>query len=83
MQVGESSLARSQSSVPVVATRIPTLDVLEGGIVFDDLYGRGYLPRCREAATHVRRAREIVQREFAPAVVAGAWANVFETVYRR
>jgi glycosyltransferase involved in cell wall biosynthesis len=73
-----ATLALSQG-VPVVATRIPSLDALAGCVLFDDFRG-GILTylRARDfAVDHVRRAGEVIEREFAPAVVAERWRDVF------
>jgi glycosyltransferase involved in cell wall biosynthesis len=72
-----ATLAFSQG-VPVVATRIPSLDPLAGAILFDDL-GGGVLAYLRDrelASDHVRRASEVIAREFAAPVVADRWREV-------
>jgi glycosyltransferase involved in cell wall biosynthesis len=72
-----ATLAFSQG-VPVVATRIPSLDPLAGSILFDDL-GGGVLAYLRDrelAVDHVRRASEVIEREFAARVVADRWREV-------
>jgi glycosyltransferase involved in cell wall biosynthesis len=61
--------------VPVVATRIPSLDALADCILFDDFHG-GLVTYFRDgelAAEHVRRARLVIGREFAGAAVAEQW----------
>jgi glycosyltransferase involved in cell wall biosynthesis len=72
-----ATLALSQG-VPVVATRIPSLDPLEGCVLFDEFRG-GLLTYLRDrsvAADHVNRAQEVIQHEFAPTVVAKRWQEV-------
>jgi glycosyltransferase involved in cell wall biosynthesis len=73
-----ATLALSQG-LPVVATRIPSLDPLADSVLFDDFRsGIVTYSRNRElAADHVRRAGEVIEREFAPAVVAERWLEVF------
>jgi glycosyltransferase involved in cell wall biosynthesis len=69
-----ATLALSQG-VPVVATRIPSLDPFAGSVLFDDFEG-GVVTYLRDralVADHVSRAREVIAREFAPAVVAERW----------
>jgi hypothetical protein len=65
-----------------VATRIPSLDPLEGAVLFDDFHAGlvTYLRDRELAAEHVRKGREVIEREFAPAVVAAKWRVVFESV---
>jgi len=75
------ALALSQGT-PVVATRIPSLDPLEGAVLFDDFHA-GLVRYLRErdlAAEHVRKGREAIEREFAPAAVAAKWLTVFQSV---
>ena len=78
-----SVLALSQG-VPVVATRIPSLDALEGIILFDDFRAGvlTYLTDPAFAAAHIRRAAAIIEHEFAPAVVADRWLALLETIWR-
>jgi len=69
-----ATLALSQG-VPVVATRIPSLDPLSGAVVFDDFRG-GVLAYLRDrelAAQHARCAIELIEREYGPTVVAERW----------
>ena len=77
------ALALAQG-VPVVATRIPSLDPLDGGVLFDDFRDglTCYLTDRETAEPHVRRGAEVVEREFAPATVAGKWLAVFESLRR-
>jgi glycosyltransferase involved in cell wall biosynthesis len=74
-------LALSQG-VPVVASRIPALDPLDGAVLFDDFHGGlvTYLGDRGTAADHVRRAGDVIQREFTPAVVAERWYAALEAV---
>ena len=78
-----ATLALSQG-VPVVATRIPSLDVLDGTILFDDFHTGllTYLTDPHLAAEHIRRAGAIIDREFAPAAVAGRWLALLDMVWR-
>jgi glycosyltransferase involved in cell wall biosynthesis len=76
-----ATLAFSQG-VPVVATRIPSLDPLAGSILFDDL-GGGVLTYLRDrelAADHVRRASEVIEREFSARVVADRWRDILAAI---
>jgi glycosyltransferase involved in cell wall biosynthesis len=72
-----ATLALSQG-VPVVATRIPSLDPLAGSILFDDFRGGvvTYLRDRELASDHVRRASEVIERQFAARVVANRWRDV-------
>ena len=75
------ALALSQGT-PVVATRIPSLEPLERAVVFDDFHS-GVVTYLRDralAAEHVRAGSEVIEREFAPSVVAAKWLAVFESV---
>jgi hypothetical protein len=76
-------LALSQGA-PVVATRIPSLEPLDGSVLFDDFQAGlvAYLNDPGVAAEHVRRGGEVIEREFAPAVVAGKWRALFESLWR-
>jgi glycosyltransferase involved in cell wall biosynthesis len=78
-----ATLALSQG-VPVVATRIPSLDPLADCLVFDDFRGGlvTYLRDRELAADHVRQARDVIGREFAPAVVAERWRKTLHTAAR-
>ena len=69
-----ATLTLSQG-VPVVATRIPSLDPLAGCVLFDDFQGGvvTYLRHRELAADHVRRAAAVIERGFAPEVVAERW----------
>lgn len=77
-----ATLALSQG-VPVVATRIPSLDVLEDAILFDDFHAGllRYLTDPDLAAEHVRRAGAIIEREFAPAAVAQKWLALLDGIW--
>jgi glycosyltransferase involved in cell wall biosynthesis len=70
--------------VPVVATRIPSLDALEGSIFFDDFRAGvlTYLTDSTLAEAHARRAAAIIEREFGSAVVADRWLALLDTVWR-
>jgi glycosyltransferase involved in cell wall biosynthesis len=66
--------------VPVVASRIPALEPLDGTVLFDDFHA-GVVTYLRDhdvAADHIRRADDVIQREFAPAVVAERWHAALE-----
>jgi glycosyltransferase involved in cell wall biosynthesis len=68
------------NGVPVVATRIPSLDPLEGCLVFDD-FERGvsaYLEDAALGAGHVERAREAIERSFGAQTVARLWKQVLD-----
>lgn len=68
-------LALSQGT-PVVATRIPSLDPLDGCMLFDD-FRAGLVTYLRDrdlAAEHVLRAGDVIEREFAPGAIAERWA---------
>jgi glycosyltransferase involved in cell wall biosynthesis len=74
-----SVLTLSQGT-PVVATRIPALDPLDGAMLFDD-FRHGILAYLRDpglAAEHLHRAGAVIQREFASEVIAQAWLAVFD-----
>jgi glycosyltransferase involved in cell wall biosynthesis len=63
--------------VPVVASRIPSLEPLDGAVAFDD-FRAGLVTYLRDhdtAREHVHRGRAVIEREFAPAVVAGRWRH--------
>jgi len=73
-------LALSQG-VPVVASRIPSLEPLDGALVFDD-FRAGLVTYLRDRDTardHVRCGRAVIEREFAPAVVADRWRGALAT----
>ena len=78
-----ATLALSQG-VPVVATRIPSLDPLAGSILLDDFQGGvvTYLRDRELAVDHVRRASEVIEREFAATVVAERWREVLGATAR-
>jgi hypothetical protein len=77
-------LALSQD-VPVVATRIPSLEPLDGAVLFDDFQAGvvAYLSDRALAAEHIRGAREVIEGTFAPTRVAAAWHGVLESVWSR
>jgi glycosyltransferase involved in cell wall biosynthesis len=78
-----ATLALSQG-VPVVATRISSLDPLAGCVLFDDFRG-GVLAYLRDrelGAEHVRLAAEVIEREFAPSVVTDRWHEVLGSTSR-
>jgi hypothetical protein len=64
--------------VPVVATRIPSLEPLDGAVVFDDFHGGlvSLLGDPAAAAERVRAGRDVIRREYDPAVVAARWRSV-------
>jgi glycosyltransferase involved in cell wall biosynthesis len=76
-----ATLALSEG-VAVVATRIPSLDQLADCVLFDDFHGGlvTYLSDRELAADHVGRAGEVIEREFAPAVVAERWRDALDAV---
>lgn len=70
--------------VPVVATRIPSLDPLAECVLFDD-FQRDLVTYLRDrelGVDHVRRAREVIEREFASAVVAERWLQCLDAAAR-
>ena len=70
--------------VPVVATRIPSLDPLAGCLIFDDFH-TGVVTYLREhelAAEHVRQGGAVIEREFQPGVVAEGWLRILDKVRR-
>jgi glycosyltransferase involved in cell wall biosynthesis len=71
--------------VPVVATRIPSLEPLDGTVLFDDFRAgvATYLSDRALAAEHVRGARKVIDGTFAPRRVAAAWHGVLESVWSR
>ena len=76
-----ATLALSQG-VPVVATRIPSLEPFAGSVLFDDFRG-GILTYLRDrelSAEHVSRALELIEREYAPAVVAERWLGILGAI---
>jgi hypothetical protein len=75
-----ATLALSQGA-PVVATRIPSLDPLADCVLLDDFRGGlvTYLRDRELAADHVRRAGIVIEREFAPGVVAERWREILGT----
>jgi glycosyltransferase involved in cell wall biosynthesis len=76
-----ATLALAQGT-PVVATRIPSLDPFDGCVLFDD-FRSGLVTYLRDrslTADHVSRAQAVIQRKFAPAVVAKRWQDVLTSV---
>lgn len=70
-------LALSQG-VPVVATRIPSLDPLADCVELDDFAGglSRYLDAPEHARDHLTRAREVIERVYSGPAVARAWEAV-------
>ena len=64
--------------VPVVATRIASTEPFDGCVAFDDFKGGivSYLRDRELADEHVRRGRELIERDLDGEVVARAWAEV-------
>jgi hypothetical protein len=64
--------------VPVVASRTPAMEVLEGCVCFDDwvegLYR--YLTDPALVQDHLMRARIVLQREFGPDRIGRQWQDV-------
>jgi glycosyltransferase involved in cell wall biosynthesis len=76
-----ATLALSQG-VPVVATHIPSLEPFAGSVLFDDFRGGivTYLRNRELSAEHVSRAIELIEREYAPAVVAERWRVILSAI---
>jgi glycosyltransferase involved in cell wall biosynthesis len=76
-----ATLALSQGA-PVVATRIPSLEPFAGSVLFDDFRGGivKYLRDRELSAEHVSRAIELIEREYAPAVVAERWRVILNAI---
>jgi glycosyltransferase involved in cell wall biosynthesis len=71
------TLALSQG-VPVVATRIPSLEPLAECVLFDDFRAgvSAYLRDRKLAAEHLARAEPVLEREFSAEAVAERWLSV-------
>jgi glycosyltransferase involved in cell wall biosynthesis len=71
--------------VPVVATRTPSLEPLDGCVGFDDFDGEvsAYLSDPARGAEHVQRARAVIQRDYAGPVIARAWNDILANVPTR
>jgi glycosyltransferase involved in cell wall biosynthesis len=74
-----ASLALSQGTA-VVATQIPSLAPLADCVYFDDFAGglATYLQDRELAADHVRRAGDVIKREFSGPVVAECWQKALD-----
>jgi hypothetical protein len=66
------------AGVPVVATRTPALEPLEGSVWFDDFEAgvSGYLAEGERARADVARARTVIEASYSGAAVARAWNDV-------
>ena len=64
--------------VPVVATRIPSLEPLSECVLFDDFRAgvSAYLRDRELAAEHLARAEPVLEREFSAEAVAERWLSV-------
>ena len=71
------TLALSQG-VPVVATRIPSLEPLADCVLFDDFRAgvSAYLEDRKLAAEHLSRAELVLAREYSAEAVAERWLSV-------
>jgi glycosyltransferase involved in cell wall biosynthesis len=66
--------------VPVVATRIPSLEVLADAMLFDDFHSGvvSYLRDRALASRHLGLAAEIIETEFSGDVIAAGWIRAFD-----
>lgn len=78
-----AALALSQG-VPVVATRIPSLEVFDGCVLFDDIRAGvvAYLRDRDLASEHVLRAKAIIERELSASAVASRWWALIRSIVR-
>ncbi|MBX9682303.1 MAG: hypothetical protein K2X41_00805, partial [Hyphomicrobium sp.] len=76
-----------EHGVPVVSSRLASLEPLSSAIVFDDWDGglRRFLgPGADDArAVAVAAAREVIDRLYAPAVIGRAWLDVLQRPARK
>ena len=68
--------------VPVVASRTPALEALEGCVTFDDwLEGSyRYLTDAKLVADHLQNAQRVLENEFGSDRIAGQWEHVLARV---
>jgi glycosyltransferase involved in cell wall biosynthesis len=70
--------------VPVVASRTPAMEVLEGCVTFDD-WVEGpyrYLTEPKLIEDHLQNAQRVLEKEFGLNRIAGQWEEVLDRVRR-
>ncbi len=76
-----------EHGVPVISSRLASLEPLSAAIVFDDWEGglRRFLGPGADAAREVAvaAAREVIDRLYAPAVIGRAWLDVLQRPARK
>jgi hypothetical protein len=73
------------NSVPVVATRTPALNDLEGCVIFDDFKSgiREYFLNKEKAISDVKNARRRIDALFGADVVSGKWVEALESASKK
>jgi glycosyltransferase involved in cell wall biosynthesis len=64
--------------VPVVTTRVPSTDPLEGSVIFDDWEAgvHAYLTDPQLVLAHLAKGQEIIEREFSGRAVGALWVKI-------